>query len=620
MRLTARLAVVSAALATGLPARVAAWQCPDGTPPPCATLQRVVQRRAVPGVEQRARRFLVLPFRNVTRNEGQEWLVTGAPLILTEALSQFQDLMVVSEAQLLAARRRLALSDGAPDAIQLRRLAEETGGWTVVNGNVVATGGRLRLSAQAMDALTGNVLKSVQADIAADADVRPAFDRLVLSLLEVPGMPAQSSDVAALSTRSVDAYRAYVRGIERLHVSAFKQAREYFREAVRLDPMFAMAWARLALAGAAWDLAELLNPMSPSYAAANRAASLASRLPPREVARIRAFAHFFGGRLGEAMVLADSLLRTDPDDLDARGFLALCAMLDPVIDSSSPPGRPRLRTNWNRSVREAREVLERDPGRRHAYAVFGFIYGMAAGFWPQSIGGVPREGASFGATLMAPAVVRFLPVLRDSIELLPQPAYDSLSEGERLALKRRALDAMEQWVQRWLAAGPDDTDAHLFASRMHELRADWSEALREAEVALRLGLESPLEPSVGRVIMLRVRAGQVPAAAALADSLLTAGAWRRPFMPALDRGWSFGVAALLLNRQFARAVELAGLFQQAPLGELRCAALWEVLDPAAAAALPADVAHAAAQSAVQYGLGEAVLEPCADRLRQAATR
>ena len=595
-------------------------QCPDGTPPPCATARRSAQRRAAPAAEQRARRFLVLPFRNVTQAEAQEWLVAGAPLILTEALSQFQDLVVVSEAQLLAARRRLSLADIAPDATQLRRLAEETGGWTVVNGNVVASGGRVRLSAQAIDAVTGNILKSAQAEIAADADVRPAFDRLVLGLLEVPGLPPQVSDVAALSTRSVDAYRAYVRGVELLHRSAFKPAKEALVEAVRLDPTFAMAWARLALAGAAWNMAELVNPMSQSYVAANRAASLAGRLPPREAALIRALAHFFGGRLGAGMALADSLLRADPDDLDAREFIALCSMLDPVLDSSAGAARPRLRTNWNRVVREAREVLERDPGRRYAYSALGFVYGVAGGMWPFAIDGVQREGASFAATFMAPTVVRFIPVLRDSLELLPKAVYDSLPEAERLALRQRALDAMGQWMMRWLAAGPEDTDAHLFASRFYELKGDVPAALAEAEAALRLGVESPLEPAAGRVIMLRVRAGQVASAAALTDSLLRAGAWRRPFLPALDRGWSFGVAALMLNRQFARAVELASLFHRPAAGEARCAQLWEFFDPAKPPALPADVARAAAQTAVQFGLAEPELAPCADGLRRAASQ
>src|SRR6476469_4567732 len=102
-------------------------QCPNGTPPPCT---RVVSRPAVPPANVRARQIVLLPFRNVTRAPANDWLVTGAPLILGEILAQYRDLRVVPEPSLTAARRRLGISsDVVPDQSQRRRLAEETGGW-----------------------------------------------------------------------------------------------------------------------------------------------------------------------------------------------------------------------------------------------------------------------------------------------------------------------------------------------------------------------------------------------------------------------------------------------------------------------------------------------------------
>ena len=107
--------------------------CPDGAPPPCAGAQRAAVRRAPPAAEVRARRFLLLPFRNVTRGEPQEWLVAGAPLMLADAFGQFRELTVVPDEQVTAARRRLGIAaEAVTDATQLRRLAEETGGWTAI--------------------------------------------------------------------------------------------------------------------------------------------------------------------------------------------------------------------------------------------------------------------------------------------------------------------------------------------------------------------------------------------------------------------------------------------------------------------------------------------------------
>lgn len=50
---------------------------------------------APPPPAERTRRFVVLPFRNVTRAEAVEWLVEGSPTLLADALGHWQDVYVV---------------------------------------------------------------------------------------------------------------------------------------------------------------------------------------------------------------------------------------------------------------------------------------------------------------------------------------------------------------------------------------------------------------------------------------------------------------------------------------------------------------------------------------------
>jgi TolB-like protein len=587
-------------------------QCPDGTPPPCAGERRAAARRAPPPPAARARSFLLLPFRNVTRAEGQDWLVDGAPLMLADALGQFRDLTVVSGERQLAARRRLGLAEGAaPDATQLRRLADETGGWTAVGGSVFATGGRLRITAQALDAVTGSVLVRAEVEVAADADVRPAFDQLAVRLLEVAGLPPQTTDVAALTTRSLDAYRAYVLGVTLTRQSAFRRAQAAFREAVRLDSTFAYAWARMALAGSAWNLTELMNPMSPTYTAVERAVSLSARLPPRQAAGLRLMAAFFRGRLAAARQLADSLNRTDPEDLDIAEFLALFEMIDPMLDTTTSP--PRLRASFNRMMVLARHTLERDPGRRYAFGAIGYAYATAGGLWGGALQGVRREAGSFAAVMMGSTEAEFVPVLRDSFEMLPKAAFDSLPEAERARLRRRAAEAGMQWMERWLAAGPGDADAHLWTSRMAELLGDWPRALRETELADSLGVESQMENVTGRRLMLLVRTDRLAAAGALADSLAAAGALRRSFLPVVDRGWHYGAAALLLTGRFSRAAALAAAAGSPGGGAPACRRLLEVFDRGLARSLPEGLIGAIRDSLAAHAPAfgaEPVLAPC----------
>lgn len=123
--------------------------------------------------------------------------------MLSESLGQFHDLTVVPEEKLNAARRRLAMrADSQPDALQLRRLAEETDGWTAVSGNIFTVGHKLRISVQALDIHTARVMMRAQTEIAADADVRQAFDSLTVRLLAPTGVRAARADLTALTTQS----------------------------------------------------------------------------------------------------------------------------------------------------------------------------------------------------------------------------------------------------------------------------------------------------------------------------------------------------------------------------------------------------------------------------------
>src|SRR5205085_4226262 len=193
----------------------------------------------------------------------QEWLVSGGPLMLSQGFGQFSDIDVIPDERLSAARRKLRFAENSePDAVQLRRLADETGGWTVISGNVIAAGATLRISAQSMDAVSSKVQARAEVTASLDADPREAFDRLTLKLLEPLGVPATKTSIAALTTASIDAYRAYAQGTELFNHSRFREATTYLRRAVQLDSTFAMAW--FGLAGAAMNangIQELLNPL-----------------------------------------------------------------------------------------------------------------------------------------------------------------------------------------------------------------------------------------------------------------------------------------------------------------------------------------------------------------------
>lgn len=122
-------------------------------------------------------------------------------------------------------------------------------------------------------------------------------------------------------------------------------------------------------------------------------------------------------------------------------------------------------------------------------------------------------------------------------------------------------------MERWLIAGPEDADAHLWASRIAELRGDYERALAELEVAESIGIQSGIENRPGFRLSLLLRGGHTAQAAAMADSMLAAGALTNaPFLREFDRRRGYGAAALLLDKRWESAAKMAEQMR-VPAGE-----------------------------------------------------
>ena len=240
--------------------------------------------------------------------------------------------------------------------------------------------------------------------------------------------------------------------------------------------------------------------------------------------------------------------------------------------------------------------------------MWGDIYGYA------------REYGSFGATLMMPPDLRAVPVLRaDTIELVPRSVFDSLPVAEQRRLRRRDADEAWEWTQRWLVAGPEDADAHLWASRIAAIRDDYERALLELRTADSIGIQSGIENRLGWKLELLVLAGHVQEAANLADSTLAAGSLTNaPFVRMFDKRRSYGAAALLLDKRWDRAATMAELMG-APPRETACASLRREMAGFTDAVLP-DAIRRAVMDTVSAHLPEiaanATLAPCAKELSE----
>lgn len=502
---------------------------------------------------------MFVPFRNLTRRAEHDWLVTGAPLMLAQGLGQFQDLNIVPEERMQAARRRLRIPpDSAPDATQLRRLAEATGGWTAVTGHVLATGDRLEIAIQAIDVPTARVLARARRDAQANADLRDVFDELTASLLEPAGVRTARVSLAALTTHSVEAYRAYLRGLDLHHRSAPRSAMAAFAESVRLDSTFALGWANLAFViPSARGFQEIMNPASGLYRAIERASRYLHRLPAAEAAVVRSLHAVLRAKFTEARRIADSLVIADPGNLGALELLTMLQHMGMIVGRSPM----EMTRDANAAVATARRLLDLDPSRRMTYSIPVTTYGFAGGlFWGYTWAD-SREFSSLAFMMLAVTSApqnALVPLLQDSVVFMPLAEFNALPEEERRRLRQPGAARAMHWVEEWLSTGPDDAEAHLWASRIAELQGNYARALRSFLLADSLGIETGVENGPGRRLSLLVLNEDYDRAGAYADSLLASGAMaQRPFLAAVDRRWTYGVPALLLSRRWESAGKLA---------------------------------------------------------------
>lgn len=533
---------------TALSAAPARAQCPDGSPPPCGVRGEFRPApRPVPAPALRARQFLVLPFRNVSRQPDQEWLVEGSTTMLVEALSRWRGISVVPDEKLYPALRRVGVAPGTVvEAPVARRLADETGGWTAVTGEVVATGGRVRIAARAWDVPTNRELVRTTADVPVSGDMRVAFDSVSLRLLKVVGIDTVPAEFQPGTTQNVDAYRAYLRGVAAMRRENARTAEQAFEEAVRRDSLFALAWMRL-------GVSQLRNLMGGSRAAARssmaRAVALSGKLPRRQRTLVTANDARVNGFLTAAREHLAPLLATDSTDTEALELTGFVELDGCLVRSASLGARATL-GSCKRATALFTRVVALDPGNWVPVRELARLYHRAS--LPLSIGTFDSEEEFRGFLNQTKTAVpaSWLLMRGDSLELLPYRAIDSLATDSIQRWRTRALAAAMPWAERWARAAPGDGAAWKLVAELAQRQGEMGKALDAMRWAVDAQVEMPREQVALILVRLMALTGQSASALHLVDSLQAAGFWGIASEP-VWRAWNVEKSGAALLVQLA---------------------------------------------------------------------
>jgi adenylate cyclase len=292
----------------------------------------------------------VLPFENMSDDPGQEYFADGMVEEIITALSRIRWLFVV------ARNSSFTYKGQSPD---VERVCRELGVRYVLEGSVRKAGGRVRITAQLIDALNGAHLWADHFD-GSLKDVFDLQDKVALSVAGVIEPTLQAAETARSAhrpTNDLTAYDLYLRAYAMALSSSarYAEALRLLELAINRDPHYgpALAWAafcchRLLLDGRSEDPAEDSRKGTDF---ARRAVEVAGD-DPVILANAAYTLGYLGEDIGAMMALVDRALVLNPSF--ARGWFVsgvlrlYAGQPDIAIEHAEASLRlsPRARVGW----------------------------------------------------------------------------------------------------------------------------------------------------------------------------------------------------------------------------------------------------------------------------------
>jgi TolB-like protein/Tfp pilus assembly protein PilF len=185
----------------------------------------------------------VLPFQNLSSDPDNAYFADGIQQEVLTGLAKIADLKVISR----ASTQQYQSNPG-----NLADVAKQLGVANILEGSVQKAGNQVRVNVHLVNAQTGSQLWAETYDrkLSDIFVVESEIAKGIAESLQATLTGGEAQALAANPTNNPAAYDAYLRGLAfeaRTNYSsdALFKAIEYYDLAVRLDPNFALAWARL---------------------------------------------------------------------------------------------------------------------------------------------------------------------------------------------------------------------------------------------------------------------------------------------------------------------------------------------------------------------------------------
>src|SRR6266851_5219395 len=360
-----------------------------------AGIRSRVFARSVPPI----RSIAVLPLQNLSGDTNQEYFADGMTDALITDLAQISSLRVIS---------RTSAMHYKGSHQPLPEIAKELNVDAVVEGAVIRSGNRVRITAQLLEARSDRHLwaKAYDRDIREIVSLQQDVADSIVSEIQPKLRPQGSASVSRKRQVNPEAYDAYLQGMyfwHKFNEAGDRRAVEYFQESIRKDPSYALGYA--GLANAYHELAYYGRPidtMPKSKEAAEKALQLDDSVaeahgalgcvkwiydwdwPGAEKEFRRAIQLNSGHSISHGMYAnyLDSVGRFE----EAFRELRVARELDPValILIRNAADHFRCMRQYDRAIAENRKALDMDPSFADAHENLAYAY-VNKGMYEESI-------------------------------------------------------------------------------------------------------------------------------------------------------------------------------------------------------------------------------------------
>jgi TolB-like protein/class 3 adenylate cyclase/Tfp pilus assembly protein PilF len=220
----------------------------------------------------------VLPFENLSRDADNVYFADGIQDEILTRLSKIADLKVIS-------RTSTQHYKSAPE--NLPEIARQLGVAHILEGSVQKSGDAVRVNVQLIKAANDSHLwaDTIDRKLTDIFSVESDIAKAIADELQAKLTGQEEQAIVAKPTDSPEAYDAYLRGLAynlktQTTPANYLGAQRYLKEAVRLDPKFALAWALLSIVDAESYITQNLQPTLSLREEAREAAETALTLQP----------------------------------------------------------------------------------------------------------------------------------------------------------------------------------------------------------------------------------------------------------------------------------------------------------------------------------------------------